>query len=439
MRAQPALRRLSALSRAHAASPADPRSRIGVTGCCFGPETGESRRPAPDTRQCPALWTDRSTATHRSHTPLFLGLEAFVLTMLVLEVSIRMCAQRRKFWAYPWNVFDVCVTLLCTVAVCLYFAAPTTASEVEDAVAFFLSALRYAAPSLRLFTWCRVRHRLNAAAGGNDRVEFARLRRSDSEGSEAGADLEFQVPSPSSGPGSGDIARWDVGPSSTASDERAAASSPASAFGASAEPATAAEGTPAVATTTTAPTAQPTSDAREREGGARKGPASPRDHASSTRDVLRSFGFLGRQLGRGWRSVPARATDGGEGRGTATRGGDSGWRGARGTRGEQGEEGRHLLGTPHRSGSSSSIAGGEAAYAQAAAEGSGGGQRGGASGDEGPERRGEEVGATASAVLPRIPDVRYPMQVAPGVYDGDVTDMLPAGDGDDWVMDDTLL
>lgn len=105
---------------------------------------------------------------------LYISLEVFIVLMLVLEVMLRMCSMRRSFWRSGCNIFDVLVTLLCCVSLAVYLVDPDSSNDMEDAFAFFLVALRYANPWMRLVTWARHQRSLPAASAGS--VDFTRVR-----------------------------------------------------------------------------------------------------------------------------------------------------------------------------------------------------------------------------------------------------------------------
>lgn len=109
----------------------------------------------------------------RPYPRLYLSLEIFIVIMLVLEVVLRMCSMRRSFWRSPCNVFDVIVTALCCVSLVVLLVAPDVSFDMEDAFAFFLVALRYANPWMRLVTWARHQRSLPSAAAGS--VDFTRV------------------------------------------------------------------------------------------------------------------------------------------------------------------------------------------------------------------------------------------------------------------------
>ncbi|KAI0319765.1 hypothetical protein OF83DRAFT_1054432 [Amylostereum chailletii] len=63
----------------------------------------------------------------------FYILEIIVNTSMILEVVIRFLAFGRQFWKYPFNVFDLIVTLFCAVTLLvIVFAGCETATKEEE-------------------------------------------------------------------------------------------------------------------------------------------------------------------------------------------------------------------------------------------------------------------------------------------------------------------
>jgi len=81
------------------------------------------------------------------------GLTIFVLTSFVLELSLRMIAQQRRFWSSLWNIFDVLIIAGSVVlAIVKWFLEQPgqTSVSVESTYASLLRALSRAAMALRI-------------------------------------------------------------------------------------------------------------------------------------------------------------------------------------------------------------------------------------------------------------------------------------------------
>lgn len=90
----------------------------------------------------------------QSNSNLFLAVETFIASVLILEVTIRLIALGVTKYLKSWfNVLDLFVSATCVFALSIFYVANSKGKEIDDAITFTLIGVRYSIPLLRLLGW----------------------------------------------------------------------------------------------------------------------------------------------------------------------------------------------------------------------------------------------------------------------------------------------
>ena len=107
--------------------------------------------------------------------------ETFISACLVIEISIRIGAQRSNFWRSPWNILDFFVTLTCVASLVIMYAADAAFSEVEEAFETSVLIARYGMMMLRAIVLIRQGNAHRKAGIDVMDVDFSKLEIEDSD------------------------------------------------------------------------------------------------------------------------------------------------------------------------------------------------------------------------------------------------------------------
>ena len=90
----------------------------------------------------------------QSNSNLFLAVETFIASVLILEVTIRLIALGVTKYLKSWfNGVDLVVSATCVFALSIFYVANSKGKEIDDAITFTLIGVRYSIPLLRLLGW----------------------------------------------------------------------------------------------------------------------------------------------------------------------------------------------------------------------------------------------------------------------------------------------
>ena len=106
------------------------------------------------------------TESEEDSSDLFLTVETFIASVLILEVIIRLMALGVTKYLKSWfNVLDLVVAIACVFGLSVFFAANSKGKEIDDAIIFTLIGVRYSIPLLRLLGWISSRSHDDSGVG----------------------------------------------------------------------------------------------------------------------------------------------------------------------------------------------------------------------------------------------------------------------------------
>ena len=106
------------------------------------------------------------TESEEDSSDLFLTVETFIASVLILEVMIRLMALGVTKYLKSWfNVLDLFVAATCVFGLSVFFVANSKGKEIDDAIIFTLIGVRYSIPLLRLLGWISSRTHDNSGVG----------------------------------------------------------------------------------------------------------------------------------------------------------------------------------------------------------------------------------------------------------------------------------
>jgi len=106
----------------------------------------------------------------QSNSNLFLTVETFIASVLILDVTIRFMALGViKYFKSWFNIFDLFVSVSCILALSFFFVANSKGEEVDDIITFTLIGIRYSIPLFRLTGWIYSNNMISARSSSNIR------------------------------------------------------------------------------------------------------------------------------------------------------------------------------------------------------------------------------------------------------------------------------
>ncbi|KAL4441567.1 hypothetical protein ABPG74_021499 [Tetrahymena malaccensis] len=95
--------------------------------------------------------------------PIVLWLEAIIAVIILIDIIIRMVAEKRMYFQSGWNIFDLVSFIVIVVVLSIFYSAElnqelTEDEENEDIIGLVLIATRYIVQIIRIILMIRKSH-----------------------------------------------------------------------------------------------------------------------------------------------------------------------------------------------------------------------------------------------------------------------------------------